>query len=43
MVEVDQSGMFSDVQPFSTPHDGFGTSAPGVAGDWLFLETTQGF
>ena len=42
MVEVGQSGTFSEVQPFSTPHDGYGTSAPGVAGDWLFLGNDAG-
>ena len=42
MVEVGQSGAFSEVQPFSTPHDGYGTSAPGVAGDWLFLGNDAG-
>lgn len=42
VVEVGEYGMFSDVQSFSTPHDGFGTSAPAVAGDWLFLGNDAG-
>ena len=42
VVQLNAIGGFSQAESFSTPHDGYGTSAPAKADGWLFLGNDAG-
>ena len=42
VVQLNATGGFSNVESFSTPHDGYGTSAPVKTAGWLFLGNDAG-